>query len=314
MNDSGNPIRRARRIKGLTLFLLILLIPLLSHAGSIREVSQSVERVKSIEPPVRFAVLGDSRDGKRVYAQLIQKILERRPHFIIHLGDMISKPSEEEWEEFFEISKAIDLPFFPVIGNHEVAGTTRGEEIYRKQFVLPDGKTYYAFQTGAALFVILDSEKGKGKIIEDQWSWLKDILSSSNAPLKMVFVHRPLFLPVDSFKLGKAMDQHPSARDDLHQLFVKTKLKAVFQGDDHRYDRMEKDQVLYVITGGGGAPIYAFKDMGGYFHYVWISIQKGRLEGEVVDLEGQVQDRFTIEWPTSLGSDSVSPVQTEIQK
>lgn len=294
MNDFINVFRKARGKRGLTFALLFLIIPFLSHAGPIREVSQSVERVKSIEPPIQFAILGDSRDGEKVFTQLIQKILKREPRFIIHLGDMISRPNEKEWKGFFEISKAIDIPFFPVVGNHEVADTTRGEEIYRKQFILPEEKTYYAFQTGGALFVILDSEKGKRKITDDQWLWLKDILSSSNAPLKMVFIHRPLFPPVDSLKLGKAMDKYPLARDDLHQLFVKTKVKAVFQGDDHRYDRMVKDQILYIVTGGGGAPIYALKDRGGYFHYVWVSIQKGRVEGEVVDLDGQIQDRFVI--------------------
>ena len=294
MNGFINVFRKARGKRGLTFALLFLIIPFLSHAGPIREVSQSVERVKSIEPPIQFAILGDSRDGEKVFTQLIQKILKREPRFIIHLGDMISRPNEKEWKGFHEISKAIDIPFFPVIGNHEVVDTTRGEEIYRKQFILPEGKTYYAFQTGGALFVILDSEKGKRKIMDDQWSWLKDILSSYNTPLKMVFIHRPLFPPVDSLKLGKAMDKHPLARDDLHQLFVKTKVKAVFQGDDHRYDRMVKDQILYIITGGGGAPIYALKDMGGYFHYVWVSIEEGRVEGEVVDLDGQIQDRFVI--------------------
>ena len=294
MSDFGNITRKARRVKELTLFLLIFLIAFPSHAGSIRDVSQSLERVKSIEPPVQFAVLGDSRDGKRVYTQLIQQILERKPHFIIHLGDMISRPNEKEWKRFFEISDMIEIPFFPVVGNHEIAGTAPGEEMYQKQFALPDEKTYYAFQTGDALFVILDSERGKEKIKDEQWSWLRDILSFSNAPLKMVFIHRPLFVPPDSFKQGKAMDRYPSARDDLHQLFVKTKVKAVFQGDDHRYDRTEKDRILYVITGGGGAPLYAPKDAGGYFHYVWVSVQKGRLEGEVVNLDGQIKDRFVI--------------------
>jgi len=294
VNDFINVFRKARGKRGLTFALLFLIIPFLSHAGLIREVSQSVERVKSIEPPIQFAILGDSRDGEKVFTQLVQKILKREPRFIIHLGDMISRPNEKAWEGFFEISKAIDIPFFPVIGNHEAADTPQGEEIYRRQFILPEGKTYYAFQTGGALFVILDSEKGKRKILGDQWSWLKDILSSSDTPLKMVFIHRPLFLPEDSLKLGKAMDKHPLARDDLHQLFVKTKVKAVFQGDDHRYGRMAKDQILYIITGGGGAPIYALKDTGGYFHYVWVSIKKGRVEGEVVDLDGQIQDRFGI--------------------
>ena len=91
------------------------------------------------------------------------------------------------------------------------------------------------------------------------------------------------------------MDKYPLERDDLHQLFLKTKVKAVFAGDDHRYDRREKDGILYLISGGGGAPLASFKERGGYFHYVWISVQKGRIEGEVVDVDGQIQDTFVIE-------------------
>jgi predicted phosphodiesterase len=287
--------KKEKWTKGLTLSFLLFLIPFISSAASIREVSQNIERTTSIQPPFHFALIGDSRDGEKVYRQLMQRFLERKPNFIIHLGDMITRPSEKKWKEFFESSKLIEIPFFPVAGNHDVGNTPRGEEIYRKQFDLPDGKTFYAFCAGGCLFVILDSEKGKGKITHEQWSWLEDILSSSSEKFKLVFLHRPLFLPVDSFKTGRAMDKYPGERDRLHQLFIKTGVKAVFAGDDHRYDRAEKSKILYIITGGGGAPIYAPKDQGGYFHYVWVSVRSGRIKGEVVDLDGRIQDRFVIE-------------------
>jgi 3',5'-cyclic AMP phosphodiesterase CpdA len=282
-------------MKNLASVLIIFLISWPVYAGSIREVSQNIEQVKSIEPPLQFAVIGDSRDGEKVYAQLLQRILKRKPNFIVHLGDMIPRPHEKEWKAFFEISKPIDLPFFPVVGNHDVGNTVRGEEIYQKQFFLPEGRTYYAFQTRDHLFIILDSEKGKGKIMDEQWSWLEKTLSSSNERFKFVFLHRPLFLSMDSLKTGKAMDRYPLDRDELHRLFLRTGVKAVFAGDDHRYDRIEKENILYLITGGGGAPLYSFKDRGGYFHYVWIVAERGRMEGEVVDLKGQVQDRLVIE-------------------
>jgi hypothetical protein len=287
--------KKRKWAKGFILSVFVFVVSFPSHAASIREVSQSVEQLRSIGLPFQFAVIGDSRDGEKVYIRLMERILDRKPHFIIHLGDMISKPNEKEWRTFFEISKIVDLPFFPVVGNHEIGDTLKGEEMYRKQFLLPEGKTYYAFRAGGGLFVILDSEKGKGRILGEQWSWLENILSSSNETLKLVFVHRPFFPPTDSFKLGRAMDKYPSDRDNLHRLFLKTKVKAVFAADDHRYDRGEKDNILYVITGGGGAPIYALEDRGGFFHYVWISVQRGRMECEVVDLEGRVRDRFLIE-------------------
>ena len=279
----------------LLLSLLIFFAPFSSPAGSIREVTQNIERIKSIECPFKFAVIGDSRDGEKVYTQLMQSILERKPKFVIHLGDMVAEPHEKKWREFFKISKPIDLPFFPVVGNHDVGTTLLGKEMYRKQFILPGGKTYYPFRAGGGLFIILDSEEEKGRIIKEQRSWLEEILSTSNDPFKLLFLHRPFFLPMASLKLGKGMDKYPFERDDLHRLFLKTKVKAVFAADDHRYDRREKGDILYVITGGGGAPIYALKDRGGYFHYIWISVKKGRMEGEVVDLEGQIQDKFVIE-------------------
>jgi len=271
-----NPARGQRSVisngaKPLLLLGVILLISLPSYAGSIREVSQNIERLKSIEPPFQFAVIGDSRDGDKVYVRLMERALERK------------------------ISKPIDVPFFPVVGNHEIFASGRGEKLYREQFHLPEEKTYYAFRAGGILFVILDSETGKGRIVNEQLSWLEGTLSSSEEGYKLVFIHRPLFLPRDSLKRGRAMDRYPLERDNLHRLFLKTGVKAVFEGDDHRYDRMEKDGILYLITGGGGAPLTSFKKRGGFFHYAWISVQQQRVEGEVVDLEGRVRDRFMIE-------------------
>jgi 3',5'-cyclic AMP phosphodiesterase CpdA len=274
---------------------ILLLISLPSYAGSLRDVSQNIEQLKSIEPPFQFALIGDSRDGEEVYVRLIGGALERKPHFFIHLGDMIPHPEEKEWRKFFEISKLIDIPFFPVAGNHEIFANGRGEKLYREQFHLPEEKTYYVFRAGGVLFVILDSETGKGRILNDQLSWLVETLSSSEERFKLVFIHRPLFVPMDSLKRGRVMDRYPLERDLLHRLFLRTGVKAVFQGDDHRYDRMEKDGILYLITGGGGAPLASLKIRGGFFHYVWISVQQEKVEGEVVDVDGRVRDRFTIE-------------------
>lgn len=91
------------------------------------------------------------------------------------------------------------------------------------------------------------------------------------------------------------MDKYPLERDDLHQLFLKTKVKGVFAGNDQRYDRSEKDDILYFISGGGGTSLTSLKERGGYPHSVWISVKKEKIEGEVVNLGGQIQERFVIE-------------------
>ncbi len=69
----------------------------------------------------------------------------------------------------------------------------------------------------------------------------------------------------------------------------------LFTGPSFLYDRIEKDGILYLISKGGGTSLTSLKDRGGYSHSVWISVQKEEIEGEGMDLGGQIQERFVIE-------------------
>ena len=80
MKNFRNYFKKEKWTKGLLFSLLPFFISFSSHAGSIREVSQNIERVKSIEPPFQFAVIGDSRDGEKVYTQF-SALKERGGYF-----------------------------------------------------------------------------------------------------------------------------------------------------------------------------------------------------------------------------------------
>src|SRR5262249_1765974 len=41
------------------------------------------------------------------------------------------------------------------------------------------------------------------------------------------------------------------------ELFERHRVRAVFAGHDHAYERMERNGVRYFVSGGGGAPLYA---------------------------------------------------------
>jgi len=48
-----------------------------------------------------------------------------------------------------------------------------------------------------------------------------------------------------------------TAQDVLPDLARRYGIQVVFSGHEHAYERSEKDGVLYIVTGGAGAPFYS---------------------------------------------------------
>ena len=52
-----------------------------------------------------------------------------------------------------------------------------------------------------------------------------------------------------------------------------------------------KDKVV-IITGGGGAPLYAGDKDGGFNHFILVTVDGDKVSSEVVDSNGMIRDRF----------------------
>jgi hypothetical protein len=61
MKNFENYFKKENWIKVLLLFGVVFLISFSSGAGSIRDVSQAIEKVQSIKPPFQFAVIGEGK-------------------------------------------------------------------------------------------------------------------------------------------------------------------------------------------------------------------------------------------------------------
>ena len=66
----------------------------------------------------------------------------------------------------------------------------------------------------------------------------------------------------------------------------------VFTGHEHLYLRKNVDNIPHVIAGGGGAPLYAAEEEGGFYHLIQVDIEGEKVNAEVVDISGKVKDRF----------------------
>ena len=49
-----------------------------------------------------------------------------------------------------------------------------------------------------------------------------------------------------------------------------------------------------IISGGGGAPLIAEDEQGGFFHFILVTVDGDTVSGKVIDLDGKVRDSFTL--------------------
>jgi 3',5'-cyclic AMP phosphodiesterase CpdA len=274
-----------------------LLVNGVDVAAQDRQIAQKLAALKNLPAKFSFIVLGDNRSGDEVYAKIIALAMARKPDLIMNTGDAIATPgSLDDWAKFRELSKIVTVPYFLTVGNHDAHPNVPGSEtIYREQVELPGNELYYSFVAGNALFMVLDSylDGQEKKIAGEQRAWLEDVLAHAKQRHKFIFVHHPLYTEKGKGKhAGNSLDRYPGDRDRLHALFKKYGVTAVFSGHEHAYLRKVVGGIPYITTGGGGAPLYADDLNGGFFHYVYMTVDGNTVNGEVVDVNGKVRDRF----------------------
>lgn len=298
MPDEGTPgtemiISLAKRL----VFAILVLAVSFSvvSAGQNETTQKKIALLKKTEGAFSFVVLGDNRSGDDRYAKLISSAMERRPHFIINTGDQIPHPGDlDDWEKFWKLSAPVTVPYFLTVGNHDVKNA-KSENIYRQQVALPGNELYYSFRVGASLFIVLDTylTGEQKKIVGEQYRWLEEVLSKAKAKHIFVFLHHPLFPDMQrGHHYGSSLDKYPAERDRLQSLFLTYKVDIVFTGHEHLYLRKEVGGITHIITGGGGAPLYAREKHGGFHHFIQVTVDGDTVRGAVVDIHDTIRDRF----------------------
>ena len=251
----------------------------------------------------QFVVFGDTRTRHKMHRDIVEAIVrDTEPDFVIHTGDLVSNGRESaQWPRFFEIEAPLlrKAAFFPVLGNHE-----RNSPHFHDFFAIES--PYYSFDWGRAHFVILNSDYGnvaasketKERFWDDQLRWLeRDLAEHQDAALRFVAMHHPPFTAVKRRQRGK------KRVGDMVPLFEKYNVTAVYLGHDHNYQHHVIGGVHYIVTGGGGAPLYPVDapldgvtlKVESVEHYVRVAVQGDRAVSEAVTLDGRIIER--VEFP-----------------
>jgi 3',5'-cyclic AMP phosphodiesterase CpdA len=283
--------------KTLPVLLLILLAASPSFSAQNQQIAQKLVDLAGVRGKLTFIVMGDNRSGDDIYRRIVSLAMDRKPEFVVNTGDMIVTPgNKQEWAKFWEMSKPIDVPYFLTVGNHDAhPKVPLSEKTYKQEVDLPGNELYYSFVAGHSLFIILDScmDNQEKRIIGEQFKWLEAVLVNSTQKHKFVFLHHPLFTDLGKgHHAHESLDKYPESRDRLAALFAKCKVDAVFAGHEHYYEKRTVDNVLYIITGGGGAPVYDKDEYGGFHHFVQVLVDGDKVSAEVVDVNGKLRDKF----------------------
>ena len=280
--------------KSLLVIALVLFAYSSAYAAQAQAIGQKLASLEKINGKFTFAVIGDNRSGDDVYKKVLGMVMERRPDFVINVGDQIIHPGNlSEWDNFWKLSGPVNVPYFLTVGNHD-ANNKKSEDLYKEQVDLPGNELYYSFTTGNSLFIVLDTyftDQNK-KITAEQYAWLEKLIETTDRRHKFVFLHHPLY--PDGLGFSGCLDAYPKERDRLQKLFVKHRVTTVFAGHLHLYLRKTFNGMSQIITGGAGAPLIAYEELGGFYHFVLMTVDGGKVSGEVIDIDNNVKDKFIL--------------------
>jgi regulation of enolase protein 1 (concanavalin A-like superfamily) len=274
---------------------------------------------------VRFIAFGDSGTGSVEQRRLAALMEQDTFDLSIHTGDVVygsvtgvGDASFRTFNDWFFLVYERWLrrsAFFPSLGNHDSRASTQHGFAYLETFVLPPNggspqfpdhaERYYSFDYGPVHFVALDSELA----FQDparraaQIAWLDADLSSTSQPWKVVYFHRT------PYSAGTHHGSDLAIRAEFSPLFERHGVQLVLAAHDHLYERTRPwpttrpahERVTYVVSGGGGAPVYGAGAAAwtaysaSVHHYVRAAATVCTLSLEGVGLDGRVFDGVTMD-------------------
>jgi hypothetical protein len=250
--------------------------------------------------PFSFIVYGDNRSNERAHAAVVRAIEGQAFDFLVNTGDFVAAGSDHaEWHVFFaaEANLLRDHCVFACIGNHELVQDEAATNFLTYFGARGAGDAghvdlFGSFRWASARFFLLNAfqDWSKGEL-----AWLRAELEKADTEtglaLRVVVVHR------SPWSSGHHGDDARALAAGVPELLVRHHVDLVFAGHDHMYERGEWKGLKYVISGGGGAPLYpditakaSTRRVEATYNFVRVSV-----EGDAVKLMALRPDGSTIE-------------------
>lgn len=210
-------------------------------------ISSLVFAPESLAENIKFVQVTDAHMAKN--SEYSQKVLKATiadinkqsdVSFVVFTGDNINYAEEDDLKIFAKIVKKLNVPYYVVIGNHDVykangMSKTHYLQILRESNHLIRQKApNYKFTKNGYVFLIVDGAKEvipgpAGYFRKDTLAWLDKMLSKNKNKTVIIFQHFPIEYP-----------EGASGRLKTHQTYKVENYKEIVNGHDN---------ILAIISG-----------------------------------------------------------------
>ena len=279
------------------------------------------ENFKNNPENFQFAVVGDRTGGSDpggIFNRAMDQLNLLQPEFVINVGDLVEGYTEDEakaaaeWDEVEGIIKTLEMPFFYVVGNHDL-----GNDVMKQVWLERRGATYYHFIYHNVLFLVFNSEDPSNPIpsdIEEKTIAFKKLQKEDPAAaMKML---EEFMASLDAYKVPMVMsdqqinyfrkvladnpnvrwtfaffhqpdwehEQSGKALQAIEQM-LKDRPYTIIAGHLHYYDIKQRNGRDYITMGPVGASWHK-NGPGNVDHILWVTMKDDAPEFSVITLDG----------------------------
>jgi len=259
---------------------------------------------------------------------LVSRVAEEKPDVLLLGGDVPLRGGVANDYAVFDSEtepwRATHIFLSPALGNHELYGETQQQCVNDQQPCLENwwhafpklrGRRWYSAQIGSRMFVLnLDSNSSLLPGSE-QAEWINEQLASLPPSVRFVFFnlhHPPVADLIPEISVNPARPNEVALAE-----FLRTASRGkgvrfiVVAAHIHNYERFQRDGIVYLVSGGGGAkpgvvrrgPDDFYQDSSfPNYHYVKFVLRENQIEAEMIRLSDpaataahwEIKDRFQV--------------------
>ncbi len=230
--------------------------------------------------PVTFLIYGDNRTDAIRHGAVVRAMVDEPADLLIHTGDFVDDGGNaSNWQSFFDVEAPLlrERCLFSAVGNHELTeaqgaswlrffGTARAQAERSLNDTVRWGMVRFFFINGWGSLA-----SGADR------AWLDRALKASDGEEGVAW--RFLVTHHGPYSSGLHGGNERFQAGEVEPLLRAHGVSMVISGHDHVYERGASGMLRYVVSGGGGAPLYPLgpplpqtRRAASIYHYVRVTV------------------------------------------